>query len=143
MKKKAFFLLTTFLLLFTCITMEAKVQKQQDVYVFGFSASFTDSVVYITDIQKLDYAWIDTKGNHLMEREEYAYQLKRYLADQLGTPHRTCVVFYAKNRKKAEKQFLKMKKLYTIKAKNKFDVKYLSSSDFSFTIVEVETTEQN
>lgn len=33
------------------------------VYVFGLAASFNDSIVYLTNIQELDSAWIDDKND--------------------------------------------------------------------------------
>lgn len=50
--------------------------KMEPRYVFGFSASFADSTVYFTDIQKLDSTWIDTKSKFLLGREQYSSQLK-------------------------------------------------------------------
>ena len=41
-----------------CLTASAKVERTK-VYMFGFSASFTDSLVYMTAIQELDSAWIN------------------------------------------------------------------------------------
>lgn len=45
------------------------------VYAFGISASFTDTVVYFTDIQILDSAKVSKEG-FLAHRELYSYQLK-------------------------------------------------------------------
>ena len=47
-------------------TVEAKVKVAPKMYIFGFSASFKNSIVYFTDIQELDSAWIDTKTKFLL-----------------------------------------------------------------------------
>jgi hypothetical protein len=76
-------------------------------------------------------------------RENYSYQLRDYLADKAQMPHRTCVVFYNQDRQKLEKEYLKMKRIYTTgrkkeKKKDKNtrksnnDLRILSSSDFLF-----------
>lgn len=121
---------------------DAKLKLQADVYVFGFSASFSDSTVYFTEVQKLDSAWIETKGKYLVVRDEYARQLRTHFSTTQGNPHRTCVVFYALNQKKAEKLFNKLKSTYTIKSENKFDVRYIKPSEFKFTRVNVNNTEE-
>ena len=30
-------------------------------YIFGFVANFTDSIIYVTDIQEVDSVWFDKK----------------------------------------------------------------------------------
>ena len=112
------------------IQVSAK-NKVEPRYLFGFSASFADSTVYFTDIQKVDSSWIDSKTKFLLGRDEYAGQLKRYFASQ-NNPNRTCVVFFDKDIKKAERKLRKLKEIYTVKAKGGYDVKYLTKSDFEF-----------
>jgi hypothetical protein len=89
---------------------KAAVKK---LYVFGFAASFNDTIVHFTDIQELDSAWVDTKTNFLELRDQYSYQLRNYLLQQ-QLPNRTCVVFYDADRKKLEKRYQKMKRLYSV-----------------------------
>ncbi len=130
---KLIFLLVALL---TVSTADAKLKMTKDVYVFGFSASFTDSTVYFTDIQKLDSALIEDKGDLLMHRDEYARQLKYYFNDKRQEPYRTCVVYFGLTEKKAVKKLEKLKRLYTVKAKKVYNVVYLRPEDFKFTIVE-------
>ena len=106
-------------------------QKIEPRYLFGFAASFADSTVYFTDIQKVDSAWIDTKTKFLLGRDEYAGQLKRHFA-AMDMPNRTCVVLFGKDLKKAEKKLKKLKETYTVKAKGGYDVHYLTKADFEF-----------
>jgi hypothetical protein len=122
---------------FTFSEVSAKKKTMPKVYLFGFSASFTDSLVYFTDIQAVDSAWTDTKTKFLLGRENYSYQLRDYFRDNQNKPNRTCIVMYGWKRKDAEKQLIKMKSLYTVKGKGKYNVKYLNENDFKFTPINV------
>ena len=117
--------------------MQAKRMKVPKMYMFGFSASFQDSIVYMTDVQEVEGAWYDTKTKFLMGRQHYSYQLKDFLANNMQRPNRVCVVMYALTRKEAEKKFIKLRKEYTIKAKGKYDVRYLTTADFHFQPVDM------
>lgn len=122
----------------------AKIVVKPRIYMFGFSASFNDSIVYFTDIQPVDSACIDTKTKFLQERESYSYQLRDYLALQLQAPHRTCFVMYHVNRSKLEKEYAKLKKLYSTPTRDgrlPYDVRQLNASDFRFQTVSVEVAE--
>ncbi len=68
-------------LVFTmCSAFSLKKDHSKPVYAFGISASFTDTVVYFTDIQILDSAKVSKEG-FLAHRELYSYQLKNYLKE--------------------------------------------------------------
>ena len=115
---------------------EAKHVKVPHMYMFGFSASFNDSTLYLTDIQDLANAWYDTKTKFLMGRDSYSYQLKEYFEAQ-GQPGRVCLVMYATTKKKAEKLYRKLKKKYADKSGHISGLQYLTSSDFKFNAVDV------
>ena len=100
-------------------------------YMFGFVASFNDSIVYFTDIQEVDSIWLTTKKNMLAGRSNYSYQLRDYFNTKLNMPNRTCIVISDVKRKKVEKKYLKMKKQYT-KNSGKYDVRFLPASEFEF-----------
>lgn len=117
--------------------VNAKQMKTDRVYMFGFSASFKDSVIYVTDIQNVPGAWIETKRTFLLGRDEYSRQLKSYLTDQLQQPKRVCMVFFAMNKKKAEKQYLKLMKKY----KKGYEIRYLNANEFKFEAVDMSTDE--
>lgn len=117
-------------------TASAKKKQAPKMYMFGFSASFKDSTVYFTNVQEMDSVWYDTKTKFILSREEYAAQLKSYLTDRSGSKARTCIVLYDRKKKKVEKKLMKMKRQYTIKTKDKFDIRYIDNSDFSFKPVE-------
>lgn len=113
-----------------------KVQK--DLYVFGCSASFTDSIIYITDVQVIEKANYDTRSKMLENRDLYSNQLRDFLADKMGQPHRTCFVVFSDKAKKITKKMGKIRALYTTKSPGKFDVKYLKLDDFRFTVIKDE-----
>jgi hypothetical protein len=104
------------------------------MYMFGFAASFSDTIVYFTDIQAVDSAWIDKKSGFLQSRDIYSSQLHSFLSRTKQMPHRTCVVFYDKKREKLEKKFVKIRRQYS-KGKDgqeHFDVRFLEAGEFKF-----------
>ena len=115
---------------------QAKKRPVPSIYMFGFSASFSDSTIYFTDIQVVDSVWIDDKTKFLEHRNLYSQKLRDYLAASMQ-PNRVCVVMYALTKKEAEKQYLKMKRIYTNKkGASPYDIRYLSENDFRFTRVQ-------
>lgn len=122
--------------------MAAKKKVEDKMYMFGFSASFKDSTVFFTDVQEVEKVWFDTKDKFLLGREFYSTQLKDYLSKKRQLPARTCIVMFDRNQKKAEKKLLKMKRLYTVKAKGKYEVQYLGPEDFKFHAVDLDFNEQ-
>ena len=118
-------------------SMQAKEIQVPKMYVFGFAASFTDTIVHFTDIQEIDTPWIDKKKGFLLNRDQYSVQLRSFLNNNQQLPHRTCVIMFNQNRSKAEKEFLKMKRLYTQSkdGKQHFDVRYINASEFHFKTV--------
>ena len=94
------------------VSSQAKPIQPAHVYMLGFTASFKDSVVYITEIQDVQGAWIDSKTKFLLDRDHYSYQLKEHMSEQYLEPDRVCVVFYATSKKKLEKQIRKLRKKY-------------------------------
>ena len=117
--------------------MEAKRIKVPKMFMFGFSASFQDSIIYMTDVQEVEGAWYETKSKFLLGRQHYSYPLNDFLANTRQQPNRVCVVMFALTRKEAEKKFIKLRKEYTVKAKGKYDVRYLTTTDFKFQPVDM------
>lgn len=114
-------------------SLQAKKVQAPKMYMFGFAAAFTDTIVHFTGVQELDTVWVETRNHFLLARDTYSHQLRAHLAGQ-QMPGRTCVVFYNTNRAKLEKQFLKMKRLYT-QGKNgqaHFEVRYIDDAAFRF-----------
>nr|WP_261976322.1 hypothetical protein [Phocaeicola barnesiae] len=77
----------------------------------GVSASFTDSLVYFTDIQLVDSAALDSKGL-LIGRSLYSMQLKDYLEQHQDGKNRTCFMFFNTKKRKLEKEISKLKQKY-------------------------------
>lgn len=127
---------------FAATDVSAKRKMMPQVYIFGFSAAFTDSIVYMTNVQAVDSAWIDTKTKFLLGRDSYTYQLKNFFTQKQNLQNRTCMVFFATDRSDAEKKYLKMKRKYTTEAKNKYDVRYIDESDFRFKAVDMSDEEE-
>ena len=103
------------LVLTVCSAFSLKGSKgksgSKSVYIVGVSASFTDSLVYFTEIQLLDSVRLD-KNKMLPERSQYSYQLKNYLENEEGLTNRTCFVYFSNSRKKLQKTINKMKTKY-------------------------------
>ena len=86
-------------------------------YIIGVGAAFGDSLVYITEVNKVDNAYFTRKTNFLDRRMEYSYQLKTFLEQTLGLENRTCSVLYFDKLKKALKTRRKLLEKY-LKADN-------------------------
>lgn len=95
-----------------CIQQAAKDKNKYGVYLAGVSASFTDSLVYFTDVQYLDSAAVDDKGL-LVGRALYSIQLKDYLEQKQNGKNRTCFMFFSRKKKNVQKELKKLKEKYT------------------------------
>ena len=122
----------------TTLSASAKNIMVPKAYMFGFVASFNDSIVYFTDIQAVDSVWVQEKKKLLAGRSNYSYQLREFFTNTYNMPNRTCVVISDLNRHKLEKKFLKMKKQYAEKGAKKYEVHYINSSEFRFHSVNME-----
>lgn len=134
------YIITIAVMMATLLPTTASAQNvvTPKLYMFGFAASFNDTIVHFTDIQTLDSVWVNKKTNFLLARDVYSNMLRNYLATQ-QQPYRTCVVFYDRKLKKLQKKYLKMKKLYEgskrSKVKNNNDIRIIPTSDFKFTVI--------
>ena len=86
-----------------CSAFTMKKDKEKPVYVFGVAASFTDTLVYYTDIQLLDSVYLNEHG-FLPQRDLYSYQLKNHLEYNMNKLNYTCVIYFSDNKKKLEKR---------------------------------------
>lgn len=123
------------------LNVQAQDVKVPYAYMFGFVASFNDSTVYFTNIQKVDSVWVSKKKNFLAGRNQYSYQLRSFFAEKRNLPNRTCVVIANIDRKKLEKKYIKMKNKYLVKSKKPYDVRNISDADFKFTAVDMSPIE--
>lgn len=90
---------------------QPKDKRKYGVYLAGVSASFTDSLVYFTDVQFLDSASVDDKGM-LVGRSMYSLQLKEYLEQNEGGRNRTCFMFFSRKRKSLQNEIDKLREKY-------------------------------
>ena len=122
-----------FLVFMVCSAFSLKGKKQESgMYMAGVSASFTDSLIYFTEIQYLDSVLLD-KAKLLPMRVQYSEQLEDYLENNLGLKDRTCFIYFDYKKEKVEKSIKKMKAKYLKDGKVVLkDV----GADFKFTKVE-------
>ena len=104
-------ILTTLLFVFIACSAFTMKEKGKGMYLVGVSASFTDSLIYFTDIQFIEGVELD-KNKLLPMRSQYSDQLEFYLEEKLGLTNRTCFVYFNKNKDKISKQIKKMKDKY-------------------------------
>ena len=137
MKLVKHLILAIALMAFGSNNVSAQDVKVPHAYMFGFVASFNDSTVYFTNIQKVDSVWVTKKKEMLSGRSQYAYQLREFFSQKRKMPNRTCVVMANVDRKKLEKKYIKMKNKYLIKSKKPYDVRNISDTDFKFSAVDM------
>jgi hypothetical protein len=118
-------------LMFALVLMvcSAASRKSKSVYAFGFSASFTDTVVYCTEIQVLDSVSLDKNG-FLPYRDHYSYQLKNYLEYRKGEKNRTCMIYFSNDEAKLSKERTKL--LVKYKKDKSIKQEELKQAEFSF-----------
>ena len=117
--------------------VSAQDVKVPQAYMFGFAASFNDSTVYFTNIQKVDSVWVTKKKKMLSGRNHYSYQLREFFTQKRQMPNRTCVVVANVDRKKLEKKYIKMKNKYLANSKKPYDVRTISEEEFKFLPVDM------
>ena len=103
--RKSLFYVLIFLTSVVCHNAEAKV-KQQPVYMFGFATSFVDSIAYITEIQLIDSAYVDTKTTFLIGRSGYSMEIQDYLDKNGNCKHPVTSILFGKKTEKMEKRRL-------------------------------------
>lgn len=91
---------------------KSKDKSKYGVYMAGVSASFTDSLIYFTDIQYLDSASVDSKG-FLVGRSQYSMQLKDFIEEKEGGKNSTCFMLFNVKKNKLQKELLKLKEKYS------------------------------
>lgn len=119
-------------LLAVCVLTSLSVfsKGNKPVYAFGISASFTDTIVFYTEVQVLDSVALDKTG-FLPQRESYSYQLKNYLEANKNLVNRTCMIYFSDNQRKLEKEYNKLLAKY--KKQKNMSVTLVSKDEFLFT----------
>lgn len=125
------------LMMLLTLAVQAKPVPAKGMYMCGISTSFTDSIMYVTDVQQLD-VWVDSKTGFLEERSNYSWQLRNHFSEK-DNSRRTCVVVYATNkeklRKKLDRIFAKARK------KNRYTIVQMNAGEFTFTPIEAAVQE--
>ena len=122
------FLVSLFLVLMVC-TASTLEDKKKGMYIVGVSASFTDSLIYFTDVQFVDSVTLNSE-KLLPNRSQYSEQLEDYLKMREGGKNRTCFIYYNKKKASLEKMVKKMKEKYQKDGKS---ILKETGSDFKFT----------
>lgn len=95
-------------------SLEAKQRKvvQKPIYMVGVGISLVDSMVFISDMVRVDSVTIEKKTKFLMDRQLYSFQFQRYLeAVYKGGPY-VPAVYSSPKRKKMERRYLSLHKRY-------------------------------
>lgn len=106
-----------------------KKPKMQTVYVFGFSASFTDSLAFLTDVMQLDSAYIMPNG-FLADRQLYSLQLENFVLGQRQVQNSTNAIFFSTRRKDLEKKYEKVNRKY--QRSTELVLLYVGEDEFKF-----------
>jgi hypothetical protein len=122
------FLVSLFLVLMVC-TASTLEDNKKGMYIVGVSASFTDSLIYFTDVQFVDSVTLNSE-KLLPNRSQYSEQLEDYLKMREGGKNRTCFIYYNKKKASLEKMVKKMKEKYQKDGKS---ILKETGSDFKFT----------
>lgn len=123
-----------FVLLGVALSAHAeKKPKMQTVYVFGFSASFTDSVAFLTDVMRLDSAVILPNG-FLADRSLYSLQLENFVLENYRVQNSTNAVFFSTNKKTMDKKYNKVNHMY--QRSENLALIFVGEDEFRFTPVD-------
>ena len=121
-------LASLFVVLMVC-TASTLEDKKKGMYIVGVSASFTDSLIYFTDVQFVDSVTLNSE-KLLPNRSQYSEQLEDYLKMREGGKNRTCFIYYNKKKASLEKMVKKRKEKYQKDGKS---ILKETGSDFKFT----------
>ena len=124
------------IIMFLTPALFAKIERR-DVYIFGFAASFLDSVVYITDIQHMDSAYVEKKSKFLMDRAVYSDQLQTFIEENAAVENYTCAVLFGLKKKDIEELHEKIKKRYA--ANDYLVLKQIPLDNFQFQLIDYVT----
>ncbi len=83
---------------------------KRTVYMFGVAESFTDSVLFMTEVQEVE-AYVHSNG-FLANRSLYSLQLNNSIVTNQQIENVTCAVFFDKSLAKATKRWEKMNRRF-------------------------------
>lgn len=118
--------------------MAAQAQiTPKHIYVYGVATSFTDSTIYVTDIQEVDSAWV-TAAKFLYSRDNYSYQLRTHLTEK-GMARPVCTTIFALKRKDIDRKYAATKKRYF--TGSQYDAKLILASEFRYSPIRPDAEE--
>ena len=121
--------LASLVLMFMICSAFTSKEEGKGMYIVGVSASFTDSLIYFTDIQFVDSVELG-RDKLLPLRSQYSDQLQMYLEHKQGLKDRTCFIYFNEKKSKLEKVIKKMKEKYQKKGTS---ILRETGPDFQFT----------
>ena len=89
--------------------LQAKVE-QRPVYICGYAINFADSTAYLTAIQCIDTAYVESRNGFLMDRNQYSAQLNHYMRKLSGGNNYTCMVLFDKKQARLQKRVEQMRR---------------------------------
>lgn len=130
--------LTLLLLALICISTACAKKKVevQPVYMFGYALSPNDSTVYVTDIQRVDTAYVQNSNGFLVGRSLFSQQFQDYLLHKQGVKNAACNVFFNVKHNKLQKKYDRV----TLRAKNDEDFRLclIAKTAYTFQVIEVD-----
>ena len=81
---------------------------QTPVFIFGHAMSPTDSTIYVTNIQRIDTAYVQKKKGFLMTRANYSQQLQMLMEQRYGLNDAICTTFFDLDSEKLIKKYNKL-----------------------------------
>ena len=123
--KKLFLILA---LLFVAL-MGIRAEEKKGVYILGVSYTFSDSIVYFTEIQYFDDLQLEEKTKFIPFRQHYSYELKDFMSKE-GMPGRISAIYFSEKESAIKKKEAKLKK--RLEKKDNKVVRYIGSK-FKFT----------
>lgn len=115
-----------------CLCPSLRAQGRS-VYLFGVTTNFSDSVAYVTPVQRLDSVVLAKGTGFLTGRSLYSAQLKQFTERALGRHHDVPAVFFDKSQAAVEKK--RQKVLHHLQKEKDYYVKELASEQFRFMTV--------
>lgn len=104
-----------------------KSSRQLDVYMFAASFSLLDSVLFVSDIHKVNNVTVNNKW-FVKERSLFESQFSEYIHNGMNDTHLTSI-YFSEKLKKIQKRRLRLIKRNA--KKNKFELKQIPGFKFS------------
>lgn len=104
--------------------------EKTDIYIFGTSFSFSDSIMYMTEVQKLDSVMV--RADYFLDgQDDYDSQFKKWLEAGGSSMQVASSQFFVK-KSKADKKYAKVKK----NAIRKHRCTIITVPDFKYTRIQ-------